>query len=254
MICPFSRVSDEWLQANKAHWKESSTVKYINILNNHLLPEFGQRIPLSYNSSAKARCTLIDINDFPRYYLGLWINELKPEKNINNNNYVHKANIKKLSLKRIADYKTLIKIRKENNTLVGSRDKIMIQAAWTIINGDLSKDILYEIGSLIGGDFEKERYIESKWKSAIKNVASKFKKLSNKKIMEWLDISEEESQYMSCLRPHTKKEFIAQQKREEKEKLILSVKEYYHKNGNISETARKFRLSRSTVRKYIKIE
>lgn len=43
VICPFSRVSDEWLQANKAHWKESSTVKYINILNNHLLPEFGQR-------------------------------------------------------------------------------------------------------------------------------------------------------------------------------------------------------------------
>lgn len=111
----------------------------------------------------------------------MWINELKPEKDINNDNYVHKANIEKLSLKRIADYKTLIKIRKENNTLVGSRDKIMIQTAWTIINGDLSKDILYEIGSLIGGRFEKERYIESKWRSAIRNVASKYKKLSNKK-------------------------------------------------------------------------
>ena len=139
------------------------------------------RLPLSYNSSAKAKGTLIDINNFPRYYLGLWINELKPEKDINNDNYVHKANIEKLSLKRIADYKTLIKIRKENNTLVGSRDKIMIQTAWTIINGDLSKDILYEIGSLIGGRFEKERYIESKWRSAIRNVASKYKKLSNKK-------------------------------------------------------------------------
>lgn len=157
------------------------------------------RLPLSYNSSAKARGTLIDINDFPRYYLGLWINELKPEKDINKNNYVHKANIEKLSLKRIDDYKTLIKIRKENNTLVGSRDKIMIQAAWTIVNGDLSKDVLYEIGSLIGGEFEKERYIESKWRSAMRNVASKFKKLSNKKNMEWLDISEEESQFMSCL-------------------------------------------------------
>ena len=212
------------------------------------------RLPLSYNSSAKARGTLIDINDFPRYYLGLWINELKPEKNINNNNYVHKANIKKLSLKRIADYKTLIKIRKENNTLVGSRDKIMIQAAWTIINGNLSKDILYEIGSLIGGRFEKKRYIESKWRSAIRNVASKYKKLSNKKIMEWLDISEEESQFMSCLKPYTKKETIAKQKREEKEKLILAVKEYYHENGNISETARKFKLSRNTVRKYINFE
>ncbi|WP_155914496.1 hypothetical protein [Megasphaera vaginalis (ex Srinivasan et al. 2021)] len=212
------------------------------------------RLPLSYNSSAKARGTLIDINDFPRYYLGLWIIELKPEEDINKSNYVHKANIEKLSLKRIDDYKTLIKIRKENNTLVGSRDKIMIQGAWTIINGNLSKDILYEIGSLIGGGFEKERYIESKWRSAIRNVAPKFKKLSNKKIMEWLDISEEESQFMSCLKPYTKKEIIAQQKREEKEKLILAVKEYYHASRNISQTARKFKLSRNTVRKYINLE
>ena len=43
LICSFSRVSDEWIQANKPQWKESSTVKYLNILNNHLLPEFGQR-------------------------------------------------------------------------------------------------------------------------------------------------------------------------------------------------------------------
>lgn len=88
----------------------------------------------------------------------------------------------------------------------------------------------------------------------MRNVASKFKKLSNKKIMEWLDISEEESQFMSCLRPYTEKETIAKQKREEKEKLILSVIEYYHENGNISETARKFKLSRNTVRKYINFE
>lgn len=43
LICSFSSASDEWIQANKSQWKESSTVKYINILNNHLLPEFGQR-------------------------------------------------------------------------------------------------------------------------------------------------------------------------------------------------------------------
>lgn len=43
LIWSFSRASDEWIQANKSQWKESSTVKYINILNNHLLTEFGQR-------------------------------------------------------------------------------------------------------------------------------------------------------------------------------------------------------------------
>lgn len=57
-----------------------------------------------------------------------------------------------------------------------------------------------------------------------------------------------------CLKPYTKKEVISQQKREEKEKLILAVKEYYHENGNISETARKFKLSRNTVRKYINLK
>lgn len=212
------------------------------------------RLPLSYNKSAIAKGTCISIKDFPRYNLGLWINELKPEKNVNENNYIYKTSIEKLSLKRIADDKTLIKIRKENDTLVGSRDKIMIQAAWTILNGNLSKDILYEIGRLIGGIFEKESYIESKWNSAQKNVAPKYKKLTNKKIMEWLDISEEESQFMSCLKPYTKKEIIVNQKREEKEKLILKVKEYYRENSNISETARKFKLSRNTVIKYINFD
>ena len=43
LICSFSIASDKWVQANNSQWKESSTVKYINILNNHLLPEFGQR-------------------------------------------------------------------------------------------------------------------------------------------------------------------------------------------------------------------
>ena len=42
LICSFSIASDEWIQANKSQWKESSTAKYMNILNNHLLPEFGQ--------------------------------------------------------------------------------------------------------------------------------------------------------------------------------------------------------------------
>lgn len=72
--------------------------------------------------------------------------------------------------------------------------------------------------------------------------------------MEWLDISEEESQFMSCLKPYTKKEIIVNQKREEKEKLILKVKEYYRENSNISETARKFKLSRNTVIKYINFD
>lgn len=43
LICSFSRASDDWIRAYKHRWKKSSIIKYINILNNHLLPEFGQR-------------------------------------------------------------------------------------------------------------------------------------------------------------------------------------------------------------------
>ena len=72
--------------------------------------------------------------------------------------------------------------------------------------------------------------------------------------MEWLDISEEESQFMSCLKPYTKKEVIAQCKRTREGFVVLKGKEYYLENGNISETARKFKLSRNTIRKYINLK
>lgn len=45
------------------------------------------------------------------------------------------------------------------------------QAAWTIINGDLSKDILYEIGSLIGGGFEKREVYRIKMEKCYKECS-----------------------------------------------------------------------------------
>lgn len=43
VICSFARIADEWLKANTSQWKASSVVRYSNILDNHLLSEFGQR-------------------------------------------------------------------------------------------------------------------------------------------------------------------------------------------------------------------
>lgn len=41
--CLFSIISKEWVDINKPRWKASTGIKYTNIINNHLLPEFGQR-------------------------------------------------------------------------------------------------------------------------------------------------------------------------------------------------------------------
>lgn len=43
IICPFSQLAKEWTDINSLQWKKSSTMKYMNILNNHLLPEFGKQ-------------------------------------------------------------------------------------------------------------------------------------------------------------------------------------------------------------------
>ena len=40
----FSVVSDEWFVSQKPQWRQSSIVKYSNVLNLYLLPEFGDRI------------------------------------------------------------------------------------------------------------------------------------------------------------------------------------------------------------------
>ncbi len=47
----FSAVADEWLSAKTAQLKESSIAKYSNLLNNHLLPAFGERSVTSITSA-----------------------------------------------------------------------------------------------------------------------------------------------------------------------------------------------------------
>ena len=39
----FSEISDEWICVNNSNWKESTLVKYTNILNSYLLPAFGEK-------------------------------------------------------------------------------------------------------------------------------------------------------------------------------------------------------------------
>lgn len=41
-IYSFSDIANEWIELNSSQWKSSSLTKYINTLNNYLLPQFGQ--------------------------------------------------------------------------------------------------------------------------------------------------------------------------------------------------------------------
>ena len=59
-ICSFSDIAQEWIELNRSQWKSSSLTKYINILNNYLLPRFGQ-------------CNMLDIS---REEVASYISEL----------------------------------------------------------------------------------------------------------------------------------------------------------------------------------
>ena len=53
-ICSFSDIAQEWIELNRSQWKSSSLTKYINILNNYLLPHFGQCNMLDISREAVA--------------------------------------------------------------------------------------------------------------------------------------------------------------------------------------------------------
>ncbi len=59
-VYSFSDISHEWIELNRSQWKNSSLTKYINILNNYLLPRFGQ-------------CNMLDIS---REEVASYISEL----------------------------------------------------------------------------------------------------------------------------------------------------------------------------------
>lgn len=53
-ICSFSDIAQKWIELNRSQWKSSSLAKYINILNNYLLPRFGQCNMLGISREAVA--------------------------------------------------------------------------------------------------------------------------------------------------------------------------------------------------------
>lgn len=42
-VCCFSQIAKEWMNTKSVQWKQSSVVKYENIISKYLLPQFGRR-------------------------------------------------------------------------------------------------------------------------------------------------------------------------------------------------------------------
>lgn len=238
------------------------------------------RLVGSYNHGADNYCKIMYFNKNITYTLGEIIKEYNPKYTIENidndfkilsekdfkekkkviklkpNGYTENNTID-LNNRRLKDLKTLISIRQKNGTLVGTRQKIMSQAAWCLINNEYNGsqvDILQElmeIGSIIGNEFKTKKYCKKKIKH-LKEYHKKRKKLSNYAIKKWLQIEKEEEYKLTNLMITKEKE--KEVKRKEKGKIINKIKKDYSKGETVKNIAKKYKKSRTTIYKYLREE
>lgn len=185
------------------------------------------RLPGSYNYEAGEDVNILFFEENTKYMLGDLITEYEPryesleykfqDKILPEKEYqkLKKAKENKqkqelqnslispiyLNYQRLEGIKRLIKLREENDTLVGTRQKIMCQAAWCLINInhnttrenekiDVAEE-LQKIGNLIGNEFSRPQYVKSKIKH-IEEYHKDRNKLTNKTISKWLEVGKEE--------------------------------------------------------------
>lgn len=243
------------------------------------------RIPGSYNYEAGEDVTLLFFEENNLYILGDLITECDPryenleykfqEKILPEKEYqkIKKAREQKqkqklqssmispiyLNYERLEGIKRLINSRKENNTLVGTRQKIMCQAAWCLININHNtenidekvnvEEELQKIGNLIGGEFSKPQYVQAKIKH-IKEYHKDRNKLTNKTISKWLEIDEEEFKKVPELQQtEAAKRRSKREKKQNKRKTAFKLWEKGEKQQNIAEGVG---VSKTTIKRWIK--
>lgn len=243
------------------------------------------RIPGSYNYEAGEDVSLVFFEENNQYMLGDLITEYDPryesleykfqEKILPEKEYqkIKKAREQKqkqklqssmispiyLNYERLEGIKRLINLRKENDTLVGTRQKIMCQAAWCLINInhntkrenekiDVAEE-LQKIGNLIGGEFSRPKYIKSK----IRDMEEYHKgrnKLKNKTISKWLQLEVDEYKKVPELQ-----ETKTAKRRAKKEKKQTQREEAYKLwtcGESQQKIAEKLGISRPTVSRWAK--
>ncbi|WP_195837865.1 helix-turn-helix domain-containing protein [Anaerococcus porci] len=260
--------------------KELFKIKTLAI-DNALAGSTTQLIRLigSYNKDAEKYCNIVDFNKNNTYTLGQLIEEFNPKYTIKNPikrknfkilsekefkeknkiiklnpNGFNKKDIIELNNGRLEDIKKLINLRKQEGTLVGTRQKIMCQVAWCLINNSYNGakiNILQELldyGKLIGEEFAKEKYCREKL-NHIKEYHKKRNKLTNNTISKWLELTEEEKFKLPNLwvteRSKRKIKKILKQQR------INKIRTDFKNGKTVTELAKKYKISRTTIYKYI---
>ena len=235
----------------------------------------------SYNYEAGEPVELIYFNEKEAYMLGNLITEYHPryenpeyefQDNILPYNEYKKAQKKKqvkpediaksaitLNQQRLIGLNKVIALRKENDNLIGTRQKIMCQAAWCLlnINHNAKKESekvnvieeLTKFGEKIGGYFAKKSFIISKVR-LMERYHKKINKLSNETILEWLQITESELKQIPELQPS--KEKARTKKREEKNKTKQKAYDLRIKGEKQKNIAKEVNVTHRTVKRWVK--
>lgn len=243
------------------------------------------RIPGSYNYGAGEDVSVLFFEENNLYMLGDLITEYEPR--YENLEYKFQDNIlpekeyqklkkakeqkqKKelqssmispiyLNFQRLEGIKRLITLRKENENLIGTRQKLMCQAAWCLININYNTknenekiDVeteLQTIGNLIGGEFARPQYVKSKIKH-IEEYHKDRKKLTNKTISKWLQLEDEEYKEVPELQEtRTAERRVKKEKKQSKREKAYKL---WRRGESQQRIAKELEISRSTVARWIK--
>lgn len=241
------------------------------------------RAPGSYNSNAKVYTTILRHNPKNKYSLYDFSNYKKLISYIRQENGIFELyplkdtkrsyteeDAYRLNLARLEDIETLIRLRKQNNNLKGSRQNILTHACWILWNlQDCSKEVvnifekLRALGKLIGEEFDSDTWIMEKIRHA-KSYYSKTPYLRKESTIKFLNIKKEEQRnlvvYTTRRRGKTpkKRERSKKEKREKEERVKTKqkrnkrVQKLYKEGIPIKRIARELDISKNTVKKILK--
>ena len=163
-----------------------------------------------------------------------------------------------LNQQRLIGLSKLIDIRKQTK-IEGTRQKIMCQAAWCLLNINYNTkktseelDVIEELtqyGEKIGGYFAKKSFIKSKVR-LMERYHKKRNKLSNETIIKWLEISDFELEQIPEFWPS--KEKTRKKKKEEKNLIKQKAYSMRKKGEKQKDIAKKVGVSTPTVKSWVK--
>lgn len=222
------------------------------------------RIPGSMNKGKKVRIVR-DYNTSSKYTLQEiqeYYEEEKKEDAIKNkilykniNGQMTEEDLIKLNEKRLDDMDTLIELRRQSKTLIGSRQNILSNTIWCSINMGRSKEetlnLLHEKNDSMGPNKIWNQRKLNKMYEYVEKYHERRPRISNQSMCEFCLVTEEEKEflYIAKSKKHSKQ-------KTQRKKILQSNKIFnlYTQGYNYIQIAEKLKMHRTTVSKYLKEE